>query len=305
MKSVRYLGVSFNDSKLQCAEVEHGKKVTVTALAELNVETHLTQLGPDDDNSDHQIKMVSREILNLIRRQKLTAEYISFAVPTPAVFINVIPLDTSLGSAEVTKYLHWEYSQYFPNTDPKGLVFDYHSLPAVSDEAHQTFIAGVPRTLVKFLQKLAAAVHLKVCIIDIDHFSTEKTLLVNYPEIANHDIALIGVRPGQVDASLMHDGEMSDYRIYELQEGELPTKIIRDYLQYVRNKFNTQPEALILHGTQFTQNYIVVLRNESGIEQTVALNSLRKLRKAETLPPQLVKENYRFASAIGVALRTR
>ncbi|MCX7984846.1 MAG: pilus assembly protein PilM [Bacteroidetes bacterium] len=305
MKPVRYLGVSFFDNKLQCAEVEHGKKVTVTALAEVPVDVHLVGIGETNGDQDQILKVLNRELLNIIRRQKLLAEYVSFAVPTRSVFINVIPLDASLTTAEVPSYLQWEFSQYYPDKDPKEMIFDYHSLPAVSGEAHQTFIAGVPRALIKLLQKLAQSIRLKLCIVDIDQFSTEKTLLINYPEIADHDIALIGIRPGQVDGSLIHNGEMADYRLYKLEQNELPTKVIRDYLQYIKNKFSTTPEALLLHGTHFTQNYVTVLRNETGITQTVSLNSLRKLRKAETIPPQTLKENHRYASAIGVALRTK
>jgi Tfp pilus assembly PilM family ATPase len=305
MKPARYLGISFLDGKLQCVEIEHGKKVTVTALAETHSEFSLSTFGKDNQIDEQQLKMMSRELITVIRKLKLTAEYISFAVPTSTVFINLIPLDMSLGTAEVTKYIQWEFSQYHPDVDPKDMVFDYHTLPAMNDEAHQTFIAAIPRSLVKSLQKLAALVKLKLCIVDIDQFSAEKTLLINYPEIASHDIALVGIHKGQVDASLIHNGEMSDYRLFALQPDELPTKVIREYLQYIKSKFNSKPEALLLHGSQFSPNYVVVLRNETGIEQTVALNSLRKLRRADSLPPELVKDNHRFVSAIGVALRTR
>ncbi len=305
MKSGRYLGISFYGGMIQCAEIDHGKKATVTALAELPLEASLTTIGSENGQSEHLLKMLSRELLTFIRRHKIEAQYISYAVPTDTVFINIIPLDTSLGTAEIPNYIRWEFSQYHPSIDAQTLVFDYYSLPTVSDEAHQTFIAGIPRTLVKFLQKLSTAVHLKLCVVDIDQFSTEKSLLANYPEISSHDIALIGIRPDRIDASLIHNGEMSDYRLFQIQPNEIPTRVIREYIQYVKNKFNNTPEALILHGTQFTQNYVVVLRNEIGIDQTVALNSLRKIRYASGIPVQLLKENFRFASAIGVALRTR
>jgi hypothetical protein len=146
---------------------------------------------------------------------------------------------------------------------------------------------------------------MKLNIIDIDQFSTEKTLITNYPEILEHDIVLFGLRHGGVDASLIHNGEMTDYRPF-LYNGEVdPTKQILKYLKYLKQRNNSTPAALLLHGADIAQSLVVSLRSTTDIKQTLAMNSLRKLRADKKLHQPFVKESYRFAAAIGLALRTK
>jgi len=306
MKSTRYVGVSFLRGKIQLAEVEHKrKKTTVTVLAECDTTVNLAESGAQLNAAHPQLGAFVSDLKGLIRRQKVTAEFISFALPPDPVFINILPIDPSLTGRDLSQYLQWEVSQYFPETAPKEFVVDSHGLPLEQEAAQQTFMVAVRRGMVAFIQKAAAALEMNLNIIDIDQFSTEKTLITNYPEILDHDIVLFGLRYGGIDASLIHNGEMTDYRSFLYENDNNPTPPILRYLKYLKQKDNSSPAALLLHGTDVARDVVVSLRSATGIKQTLPLNAFRKVQASDKLYQPFVRESHRFAAAIGLALRTK
>jgi Tfp pilus assembly PilM family ATPase len=217
----------------------------------------------------------------------------------------MIPADPSLKGPELNEYLQWEMEQYYPGTSPKEFIIDSHALRSEKGSPKELFMVSVRKSTVGFIQKVTSDLKLKLNIIDIDQFSTEKTLLFNYPEVLDHPIVLFGVRYGYVDASLVHKGEMSDYRSFPSASDSDVKKSIHKYLKYLKEKdVQETPAALLLHGSDIPQNLILELRNETGIKQTLAMNSCRKLPTSSKVSKPLLQESYRFAAAIGLALRS-
>jgi len=305
MKSNRYVGVSFLKGKIQLAEVEHKKNVTVTILAESDITLDFAQVGASLTADHPQLETFILELRDLLKKQKVSAEYISFALPPDPVFINIIPIDPSLTGKDLAHYLQWEVDQYFPQASVKEFIIDSYGLPHENKLAQQTFMVAVRRGMAAFLQETVIGLKMKLNIIDVDQFSTEKTLITNYPEILEHDIVLFGLRTGGMDASLIHNGQMTDYRAFQYNGDADPVKRIQEYLKYLKQKENSSPAALLLHGIAVPQDLVVSLRSATGIKQTLAMNAFRKIQASEKLHQPFIKESYRFASAIGLALRTK
>lgn len=305
MKSERYLGLSFMRGRIQAAEVEHGKQVQLTGLAEVESTLDFSQIGGQLNASHPQLPTFVSEVKQLIREGKLLPEFISYALPPDPVFINMIPADASLKAAELNEYLQWEMEQYYPGTPAKEFIIDSHALKTPPGAAKQLFMVSVRKGLVGFIQKVTADLRLKLNIIDIDQFSTEKTLLFNYPEVLDHPIVLFGLRSGYVDASLVHKGEMSDYRSFKSESDGGTMKVVHQYLKYLKEKdVQETPAALLLHGSEISQKLIAELRSGTGIKQTLAINACRKLPTSGKVSKPLMQESYRFAAAIGLALRS-
>ena len=304
MKTIRYLGISFLHGRMQFAEIEHGKKVIVTQLVESDTKIDFLHSGSAFRAGSSDAAALAGEIRNTIRKNKISAEIVSFALSPSSVFINIIPVDTSLNDAEFKKYLKWEAEQYLPDSNSKDYVIDSHRLPSLHGSSQQAFMVAVHRPMAAFLQSVCREAKLKLNIIDIDHFSAEKTLLINYPEILEHDIAFIGLREHSLDASVIHNGEMADYRSFQYSADANPVKFIGEYLRYLKQRENSVPAALLLHGTDISPNLVLSLRKETGIQQTLALNALRKLKADGKVQELYGKKNFQFASVIGLALRT-
>ncbi len=303
MTSSRYLGVSFLKGCIQLAEVEHGKTAQVTVLAERETSIDFVQAGVNLSPDHPQLRTFVTELGDTMKQHKISTAHISFAVPAEPVFINIIPVDSSLKGPELGQYLQWEVDQYFPSLQPKEFVMSSQELPETKTKNRNLFVVCVRRGMVGFLQKTAAELKLKLHLVDIDHFSTEKTLLQNYPEVLVHPVVLFGLRYGGVDASLVSNSAMTDYRAFMATSPDEMKKAIQTYLKYLkeRNSVNT-PSALFLHGNEIPKDLPKILHSETGI-QCVALNSVRKLATSPKLYKPLLQESYRFAAAIGLALR--
>lgn len=301
--SARYLGVSFFKGRIQLAEVEHAKSIQLTTLAERETALDFAQAGINLGPDHPQLNTFVKELGETIKQNKISTAHISFALPTDPVFINIIPVDSSLKGPDLSQYIQWEVDQYFPNVPPKDFLTTSHPLPETGSHVKQLFVVCVRRGMVGFLQRATTELKLKLHLIDIDHFSTEKTLFQNYPEVSDHPVALVGIRYGGVDASLVLDGSMIDYRAFVANSQEDVKKAIQNYLKYLKERNSVKaPSAMFLHGNEVTAELPKTLHKETGV-QCVALNAVRKLAASGKLYKPFVQESYRFAAAIGLALR--
>lgn len=303
MKSKRFLGVSFYDHRLQLAEVELGKKPIVHALAEEETTVDLSTDAASLSANHPKVASLASEISALITRTNASANDISFTLPTNSSFITTMPVDPSLKDDALKEYVKWEVRQYFPDAGPKDFITDAYVLPSKQKDARLMFVVAVRRGMVAFLQKVASQLQLSLHIVDIDHFSTEKTLIANYPEIKKETVALVGVQHAGIDASLVKNHEMVDYRGYAGDQTSSLGSTIAQYLQYVKQKDEVGSLACIyLHGNHVPTDILPTLGSETGIE-TVLLNAFHTLTAAESVDKTLAAESHRFAAAIGVALR--
>ncbi|MGH2568648.1 MAG: type IV pilus biogenesis protein PilM, partial [Bacteroidota bacterium] len=263
MKITHSLGVSFGDNRIQLAEVELGKKPTVTALAEQDSSLDFLADGAALRADHPKVSIVLTEIGNLIQHSGATAQHISYALPAKLLFINTLPVDPTLKDDDLKDYLRWELQQYFPDAGPKDFITDAYTIPSKEKDARRTFMVSVQRGIVAFLQKVTAELKLTLQIVDIDHFSSEKTLSANYPEMEKETVALFGVRMGGVDASVVKNHEMTDYRAYTLDASSSLEKTVARYLSYIKQKDGTQKIAgLYLHGTQVPSEALSSLTSE-------------------------------------------
>lgn len=305
LRKPRILGVSFLQGRIQMAEVEHGRVVQLTSLVEGESTTDLTHAAAGLTPDHPQLDVFVDELRGLLKRHKLSPEKISFALPTAPLFINLIPVDPTLAGPALKAHMAWEMQQYYPENDPKDFMLGSDIIPAADGGASQAFMVGLPRGLVGFVQRAAQELKMKMAVVDVDQFSVEKTVLLNYPEILEHAIVLFGLRSGAVDASLIHEGRMTDYRLYTMEPDTDPTWAVTAYLHYLQDRGIPEPAALIMHGSDIPKEFVAALRESTGIKQTVALNAVRKLPVGKNVHAPYVKASYRFGAAIGLALRTQ
>jgi Tfp pilus assembly PilM family ATPase len=286
------------------AEVEHGKKISLVALGERSSSmdfTHATAISAEHP----QLYTFVYELEELIKQNRVHGKQISFALPTDPVFINIIPVDAALQGNDLTSYMQWEFEQYHPDAPLKDFILTVHPLPWGKGKAKQMFLVSVRRGMIGFLKKATTELRLQLHLIDIDHFSTEKSLRFSYPELAKDNLALLGVRHGRVDGSLIVRGELVDYRGYPLASPDDLKKHALAYLRYLKEKDGIEsPAKIFLYGIDVSSVIASQVQRETGVE-TQTLDAVRNLSPSKKLYEQYVKESSRFAPAIGLALRTQ
>ena len=304
MKSTRHLGVSFCNGSIQLAEIELGKKTVVTSLAERETSIDLVQAGIHLSADHPQVATLVGELGDLVKRNKIASKSVSFALPADPVFINIIPLPTSLQGSALGEYLQWELKQYFPESGPKDFIVSTHALPTGEKTVKPNFMIGVRRGMVTFLQKVTSELRLQLQRIDVDHLSTEKTISFNYPEIKGHPVAVFFVGITGIIASIIRDGEITDYRAYKAGIPDDIARTVSTYLKHVKQLDGMgSPAAVFLYGLPVPAVTVKKIRTETDI-QTIVVNALRKRSVTGKVYEQFTRESFRFAPAIGLGLRS-
>lgn len=302
-RSTRHLGISFCRNRIQAAEVQFGRTPTLFTIAENESSLDLTQAGVHLTGDHPQVLSLVNEISDLIYRNKITAQNISFALPRDSVFIHSLPVDRTLKGASLREHLRWEIHQYFPNVDPKEFIISSQKLSGQSENYLPTFMVGVRRGLVEFLQNTAKKLRLEIRFIDVDQFSSEKALFLNHSEASNGIVSMIGVRYGGIDGSTFENGELFDYR-YE--QGEFPQNIpeaILNYLSYVKKAHSKSPASIFLTGLNIQEGILRIIRQNTKIGAMLC-NPFLKLPVAKKIFHAFMHESSRFTAAVGLALRT-
>jgi len=303
IKSFRHLGVSFCRNRIQLASILHGKTPSLGALGESGASVDLSQAGIHLTGKHAQVQTLVKDLSTLIERNKIRCDVISFALPREPVFVDILPIDASLEGPTLKEHMRWELSQFFPGVGVQDFVVD--AVPVADKKAKQarSFIVGVRRGMIEFLQSVAAQLKLSIRFVDIDHFSAEKTLRLNYPETLAETTLLLGVRHGGIDASLLVGGELADYRFVG---GEFPHAVpaaAATYMGYLRDQGMSLPRKIIFCGLILPPDIINKTQAETGIATEVC-NPFRKLSITGQVYQSYLKEGSRFAAAVGLALRT-
>ena len=304
MRSSYYSGISFYKGQIQLAELDHGRKKTVTVL---NERTSAVDLSRDAKfSADHpQLHTFIYELEEMIKENKVHTKTVSFALPTEPLLMSVIPLDASLQGQGLTSHLQWEFEQYYPTVPIKDYIVSAYPIPGPSKGVKQAFLVGVQRGTIAFLKRAAAELRLQVHLIDIDHFSVEKTLRHCHPELLEDEILLIGVRGNGIDVSMVSQGQYVDYRAYTMQHADDLKNAIADYRQYLEQKESIESiNKIVLYGYDVTAQTINHIQRETGIS-TMVLDAMNNLTPSKKLYDVYVKDNSRFSAAIGLALRTQ
>ncbi len=302
MKSSYNVGVSLYKGQIQLAEIDHGKKMTVTALGERSTAIDFAHDG--NFSPEHpQLFTFVYELEELLKENKVHSKTISFALPTEPILINVIPVDTTLQGNDLTAHIHWEFEQYYPGVPGKDFIISAYPIPGATKDLKEVFLVALRKGLVSFLKRAATELRLDVHLVDINHFSAEKTLRHCHPELLKERLMLFGLRGGGVDASLVSQGQYTDYRFFPIDQHDDVKKCVLAYKRYLEQKSGKQaPAKAVLYGFDVTPQTISLVQRETGI-QTMAMDSIRNMVPSKKLYDAYVKENTRFAAAIGLALR--
>lgn len=304
MRSSYYVGISFYKGQIQLAEIDHGKKKTVTVLTERSTAVDFTR--DTNFSPDHpQLFTFVYELEEMIKQNKVHSKTISFALPTESLYMQVVPVDATLQGADLTSHLHWEFEQFFPNVPVKDFIVSSYPIPVADEKRKHVILVGVRRGLVAFLKQAASELRLTVHLVDVDHFSVEKTIRHCHPEISKETFLLLGSRGDGLDASLVFRGNYVDYRGFAIKHADDLKNNIISYRQYLEAKLGSQPPTkALLYGFGVSQETLAPLQREAGITP-VLLDAVRNMTTSRHVYEEYVKENSRFAAAVGLALRTQ
>lgn len=219
---------------------------------------------------------------------------------TAFLFLAAIPMEPRSSEDAMRQRVTWELAQFFPDVPADQFVTDMH---VIANPAAQQFdellVVAIRRALTRAVRKALESHGFALRLVDADHFSTELALKLNYPDTYTRFVALVGIKDQRLDMSLLRNGAIEAYRYYQLS-GKT------DAIQILGTLSRESPglASIMVYGPALDNALLIQLRQASTIV-VESLNPLRHVGVAETvqLPESSVSPAYRFAPAIGVALR--
>jgi Tfp pilus assembly PilM family ATPase len=299
----RHVGVSFCSGNLQVAEIEHGRHLRLLSLAQARTTLDLAQAGTNLTAQHPQVATMVKELGDLLRRNKIKGQTVSFALPSEPVFLNIVPLDPALKGKQLAEHLLWELRQHEPSASETDVILDTLPVGPATAAIRPSLLIAVRKGMVAFLQQAARQLKLSLRIVDVDHFSAEHTVRANYPEVSGHTVLQVTVRYSGVNVSTLHNGHLMDYRFLPLHT---PDDVVRTLTNYIKHRPHLEgleePQAILIGGAEVPADAIRRLRAETQI-QVIHINALRKLRIEGKIYEPFLKKSHQFAATIGLALR--
>ncbi len=290
------LGLSITDKCVQAVELEHdGQSNTLLALDEWE-----NPLLPNVENDEESKQKFIEYLSAFIKVNRIKSRRAAVAMDSSQLFINSFPLEDGVSQVDINEHVNWELRQYFPSTPPKEFVTDIHVMNRNAPEHwNHALSVSVKRKDAFAVENLIAGLKLDLAIIDVDHFAADTALRYNYPDAERKFIALVGVKEDRLDVSLLKTGVMESYTYYVVQSNQEIVDHITALSQNVQGI-----QSITVYGPYLDKDLLVLIRRSSAL-LVEALNPLRHVKIADSLrlADHLSTPSYRFASAVGVALR--
>lgn len=302
MKSAeRFLALILERSNVTAVELTHSVKgYALTAAG-----SFVSSLNFDDQEAFTQPGAIQRErtfaqeLTVFLRRITSGSKMFSFGLNSRMVMMQTFPLDIDLAPNEIEQHAQWEVSQYFPNADPDSYFITTQVLNTI-EESHvsNTVVVAVRKQFVNFLSNVCTQLHAMLHIVDVDHFGAENALLLSNPELHEKKAVFVGVDEDSFDASVLVNGTPHDIRTME-RASDTDVDMLAAFIS------ENAPDAVFFHGRMVNETLL------SAVEQRIGMPpEIVDPFKHVMLPPsirnfeEISKNKQRYASAIGLALRT-
>jgi Tfp pilus assembly PilM family ATPase len=290
------LGLSFCERRVQAAVITHeGESHTLLAIDEWP-DTITTSGNNDGMGTEDFLETLQ----TFLRVNRVRPDKVSLALDSSRLFISTIPIEENTSRLERSEFIQWEITQYFPDAHPGEFITAVHPLTDNRiDRWIRALSVSARRSEVQPLQRALKRAGLDVFVIDVDHFSADTALKVNYPDASRKYLALAGIKESRVDISLIRQGVLEAYSYHSVSSN---TEIVNTIAGLSREVSGLH--SVVTYGAYLDPDLLAHIRQGSSI-LVEALNPLRHVRVLESLfiADHLSVPSYRFIPAIGVALR--
>ncbi len=296
LRSEIILGLALGDRRVQAVAMQHeGTQRTLLAIDEWN-----NTLPFRSDTNGAGLSRFVEHLSGYLDTHKIAPDKVSVTIDSGQTFIATLPLEEGISRLERNDQMRWELNQYFPETDAGEFITD---VQPITDNKIERWVKSISVSLRKrhadVIGKVMSEMGLHLHIVDVDHFSADHALRFNYPDISKKYMGLIGVKENRLDISLLRNGVLESYFYQSVSSN---TEIVDHISTLSRDSLGLY--SLSTYGTFLDIDLLVQIRRASSL-LVEALNPLRHVGVSNSLmlADHLSVPSYRFAAAVGIALR--
>jgi Tfp pilus assembly PilM family ATPase len=291
------LGISISDRGVQAVEVmRNGLSATLLAIDEWPnpFSTGNGAIGPE------RMQQFTDTLSAFLKVNRIKSTRVSLALDTSYLFLHRIPVEEKTTEAQIREQVRWELEQYFPEADAAEFISDFHRMKrSATEPLNEVLTVSLRRPAAQHLARSLSGLGLQLNILDADHFSAETALRINYPDMFRRTLALLGIKENRLDVSLLRNGNLESYSYRVVQSNQ---EIIEEVGAISRETPGIF--SITAYGPYLEKDLLQRIRRSSAL-LVEALNPLRHVSVSDSLrlADHLTAPSYRFASAVGVALR--
>jgi Tfp pilus assembly PilM family ATPase len=289
------IGLSLSDKSVQAVEIEQeGNSNTLTAIDEWE-----NSLNTEEDQKQAEDRFME-SLSAFMKVGRLKAKKVSVALDSAQLVLNSFPMQDGLSRIELNEHINWELSQYHPGVPSGDFITDVHTLTQnATEQWNEVLSVSVRRRDAYQIQNIITKLGLELHIVDVDHFSADTALRLNYPDTNRKYLSLVGIKENRLDISLIKNGNMESYSYCVVQSNKEIVDRIATLAQETRGIYSSA-----VYGPYLDKDLLVQIRRASTM-LVEAVNPLRHVKVADSLRlgEHLTAPSYRYAAAVGVALR--
>lgn len=312
-ESTGILGISLVDDQLRMVE---GKKsfneFQISQVTQGRVRQPFTFEVFSDKNT---ARRFAEDITRLYETQDFQVKRAAFSLDSRMVLVKKFPIDKNLTGNKLQEHIFWEVHQ-FAISPIEEYIIDFEQLNSNSSESlGYMLVVVVRKTIVQFLKEIFKHTSLQLKVVDVDIFSAQRALQINYDYGHRDRIGLIDVEEKKIHFSIL-EGEnyfLSQDVIFpvnssHLHEEESVTRLIskelrRIILDHQLGKRVEDLDEIFLYGEAVEDSILEGLQNTHDIRIDRA-NPFRRIKLVSQAKDAVAKtRTERFMISVGAALR--
>lgn len=302
------LGIGFSGSRINFTELSgNSKNPKVDHIESARVDFNFEEELGKFKSSQKDLTNISSEISTYITKRNLDIKKAGLTISSSQAFMIILPVDYSEGKQSINSKIYWELSNYFPDTYNDYLINTYrlnNVLPCKNSD--DFLIIAVPKNTVEFIKRIFKICSLELSVIDIDHFSAENTIRLNYEEkMKGKNIMLIGLKNGRIDYGFI---ENMKYKFYTHSRYYNDTEFNLSLTRKLNSLIKDEPvmrttDELFFYGDDIKEDTIEAVE-KLGYPVNI-VNPFESFSASDVFlkNEKLRKISYRYSASCGIALR--
>lgn len=145
----------------------------------------------------------AEDITRLCESQSFDSTKVAFSLDSRMVMLKKLALDAKLESDLVEEQVNWEVKQ-FATSSPGDYVIDFEKLEnGANGDFDNMLIVVVRKRIIRFLKAVFKHTDLELGCVDVDVFSAQRALHLNYDYHGDEKICLINIEEQKLHFSIM------------------------------------------------------------------------------------------------------
>lgn len=305
----RSLGIGFSGSSIYFTEIADSNG----SLKVENIESVKVDFNFEDDlgkykSSQKDLTNISSEIRTYLSKRSLDIARAALTISASQAFTITLPVDYSEGRQSINSKIYWELSNYYPENYNDFLINTYrlgNVLPCKNSD--EFLVIAVTKNTVEFAKRIFKICSLDLSVIDIDHFSAENSLRVNFGEkLKGKNILLVGLKNGRIDYGFI---ENMKYKYFTHSRYYHETEFNLSLTRKIKSMYSAFPvynrlDAVVFYGDEIKDDTIEAVK-KMNIADVSVLNPFDNISSSDIFlkNDNLRKTSYRYSASCGVALR--